>query len=154
MWVDLEDVEAYKAFCLLPRLAGQLGKAAKRLELAKLALATAKVLRKLQAGATASCGDGQEAGCRKGSLPGGARLVARLVDDLGVRPIACGDVLRKLVAKIILKQRAKTFWGGPGPAVRHPEWVCVEADAKSAFNAVHREAVFEAIERDFPELWA
>eukprot|EP00854_Cymbomonas_tetramitiformis_P034245 gene34245-biopygen22137 len=37
---------------------------------------------------------------------------------------------------------------------QHPEWVCVKADAKNAFNAVHREAVFEAIERDFPELWA
>ncbi|KAK3250613.1 hypothetical protein CYMTET_40017 [Cymbomonas tetramitiformis] len=37
---------------------------------------------------------------------------------------------------------------------RHPEWVCVKADARNAFNAVHREAMFEAIERDFPELWA
>ncbi|KAK3238414.1 hypothetical protein CYMTET_51572 [Cymbomonas tetramitiformis] len=59
----------------------------------------------------------------------GARVVALLKDDLGVnvRPIACGEVLWKLVAK---------------------------ADARNAFNAVHREAMFEAIERDFPELWA
>ncbi|KAK3268466.1 hypothetical protein CYMTET_23031 [Cymbomonas tetramitiformis] len=37
---------------------------------------------------------------------------------------------------------------------QHPEWVCVKADAKNALNAVHREAVFEAIERDVPKLWA
>ncbi|KAK3282601.1 hypothetical protein CYMTET_9666 [Cymbomonas tetramitiformis] len=37
---------------------------------------------------------------------------------------------------------------------RHPEWVCLKSDAKSGFNAVHREVVFEAIEWDFPELWA
>ncbi|KAK3268266.1 hypothetical protein CYMTET_23227, partial [Cymbomonas tetramitiformis] len=37
---------------------------------------------------------------------------------------------------------------------QHPEWVCVKVDAKNAFNAIHRDAVFEAIERDFPELWA
>ncbi|KAK3275575.1 hypothetical protein CYMTET_16304 [Cymbomonas tetramitiformis] len=36
-----------------------------------------------------------------------------------------------------------------------PEWVCVKAaDAKNTFNAVPCEAMFEAIERDFPELWA
>ena len=28
---------------------------------------------------------------------------------------------------------------------RHLEWLCVKADAKNAFNAVHREAMFEAI---------
>eukprot|EP00854_Cymbomonas_tetramitiformis_P034007 gene34007-biopygen1510 len=72
----------------------------------------------------------------------GARLVALLKDNLGVniRPIACGEVLRKLVAKAALD--------------RHLEWVCVKADAKKDFNAVHREAAFEAVERDFPELWA
>ncbi|KAK3239415.1 hypothetical protein CYMTET_50662 [Cymbomonas tetramitiformis] len=37
---------------------------------------------------------------------------------------------------------------------RHLDWVCFKADAKNAFNAVHREAAFEAIKRDFPELWA
>eukprot|EP00854_Cymbomonas_tetramitiformis_P034229 gene34229-biopygen21595 len=37
---------------------------------------------------------------------------------------------------------------------RHPGWVCIKADARNAFNAVHREAVFEAVERDFSELWA
>ncbi|KAK3281653.1 hypothetical protein CYMTET_10568 [Cymbomonas tetramitiformis] len=35
---------------------------------------------------------------------------------------------------------------------QHPEWVYGKADAKNAFNAVHREAMFEAVERDFPEL--
>ncbi|KAK3236141.1 hypothetical protein CYMTET_53701, partial [Cymbomonas tetramitiformis] len=118
-----------------------------------------------------------------------ARLVALLKDDLGVnvRPIACGEVLRKLVAKVICRQRAKALRarfcgrrqddehgglraaqigvavkGGADLGVhtvqaaldRHPEWVCVKADARNAFNAVHREAMFEAIERDFPELWA
>ncbi|KAK3278086.1 hypothetical protein CYMTET_13949 [Cymbomonas tetramitiformis] len=37
---------------------------------------------------------------------------------------------------------------------QHPEWVCVKVDAKNAFSAVHRETVFEAIERAFPESWA
>eukprot|EP00854_Cymbomonas_tetramitiformis_P034038 gene34038-biopygen5670 len=113
---------------------------------------------------------------------------ALLEDDLGVnvRPIACREVLRKLVAKVFCKQRAEAFRSrfcgrpedgvqGPravqiGVAVkggaelgvhtvqaaldRHPEWVCVKVDAKNTFTAVHREAVFEAIERDLPELWA
>ncbi|KAK3250615.1 hypothetical protein CYMTET_40019 [Cymbomonas tetramitiformis] len=41
----------------------------------------------------------------------GARLVSLLKDDLGVnvRPIACGEVLRKLVAKVICRQRAKAW---------------------------------------------
>ncbi|KAK3276909.1 hypothetical protein CYMTET_15049, partial [Cymbomonas tetramitiformis] len=121
------------------------------------------------------------------SRRGGARLVALLKDDLGVnvRPIACGEVLRKLVAKVICRQRAKALRarfcgrrqdddhgglraaqigvavkGGADLGVhtvqaaldRHPEWVCVKADARNAFNAVHREAMFEAIEWDFPEL--
>ncbi|KAK3263238.1 hypothetical protein CYMTET_27945 [Cymbomonas tetramitiformis] len=116
----------------------------------------------------------------------GARLVALLKDDLGVnvRPIACGEVFRKLVVKVICRQRAKAFRarfcgrrqddehgglraaqigvavkGGADLGVhtvldRHPEWVCVKADARNAFNAVHVEAMFEAIQRDFPELWA
>ncbi|KAK3233741.1 hypothetical protein CYMTET_55985 [Cymbomonas tetramitiformis] len=115
-----------------------------------------------------------------------ARLVALLKDDIGVnvRLIACGEVLWKLVAKVICRRRAKAFgarfcrWrqddghgglqavqmgvavkGGADLGVhaveaaldRHPEWICVKADAKNAFNAVHHEAMFEAIERDFPE---
>ncbi|KAK3244931.1 hypothetical protein CYMTET_45482 [Cymbomonas tetramitiformis] len=55
-----------------------------------------------------------------------------LFSVLGVRPIACGEAALD----------------------RHPEWVYVEADAKSAFNALLREAVLEAIEQNFPELWA
>eukprot|EP00854_Cymbomonas_tetramitiformis_P034035 gene34035-biopygen5472 len=41
----------------------------------------------------------------------GARLVALLKDGLSinVRPIACGEVLRKLVAKVFCKQWAKAF---------------------------------------------
>eukprot|EP00854_Cymbomonas_tetramitiformis_P016591 gene16591-biopygen17118 len=89
----------------------------------------------------------------------GARLVALLKDDLGVnvRPVACGEVLRKLVAKVICKQRGRADLGVhvvQAALDQHPEWVCVKADAKNALNAVHREAVFEAIERDVPKLWA
>ncbi|KAK3242347.1 hypothetical protein CYMTET_47966 [Cymbomonas tetramitiformis] len=236
--------------------AGQLGKAAKRLELAKLAPATEETLLKLERLHPAGTGRRRDVGedrrrelreqaleldektfddvmrnLPRASGPGssqwrwehlwavhvsggrdallevcnhltagraptgvrewlaGARLVVLLKDDLGVnvRPIACGEVLRKLVAKVICKQEARAFrarFCGPrqddelgglraaqiGVAVkggadlgvhtvqaaldRHPEWVCVKADARNAFNAVHREAMFEAIERDFPELWA
>ncbi|KAK3238690.1 hypothetical protein CYMTET_51318 [Cymbomonas tetramitiformis] len=235
---------------------GQLGKAAKRLELAKLAPATEETLLKLERLHPAGTGRRQDVGedrrrelggqaleldektfddvmrnLPRASGPGssqwrwehmwavhvsggrdallevcnhlaasrapagvrewlaGARLVALLKDDLGVnvRPIACGEVLRKLVAKVICRQRAKALRarfcgrrqdddhgglraaqigvavkGGADLGVhtvqaaldRHPEWVCVKADARNAFNAVHREAMFEAIERDFPELWA
>ncbi|KAK3273248.1 hypothetical protein CYMTET_18494, partial [Cymbomonas tetramitiformis] len=142
-----------------------------------------------EAGAIAPCWDRQEAGSQQWCASGlaGARLMVLLKEDNGnnVRPIACGEVLRKLVAKVICC--AKSFkarfcgrrqdgeHGGlravqVGVAVkgrvdlcvhtlqaaldRHPEWVCVKADAKNAFNAVYREAMFEAIERDFPELWA
>ncbi|KAK3276043.1 hypothetical protein CYMTET_15858 [Cymbomonas tetramitiformis] len=202
--------------------AGQLGKAAKRLELAKLAPATEETLLKLERLHPAGTGRRQDVGedrrrelrgqaleldektfddvmrNRRGprdraALSGAgsicAMLVALLKDDLGVnvRPIACGEVLRKLVAKVICRQRAKALRarfcgrrqdddhgglraaqigvavkGGADLGVhtvqaaldRHPEWVCVKADARNAFNAVHREAMFEAIERDFPELWA
>ncbi|KAK3289147.1 hypothetical protein CYMTET_3418 [Cymbomonas tetramitiformis] len=236
--------------------AGQLGKAVKRLELAKLAPATEETLLKLERLHPAGTGRRQDVGedrrrelrgqaleldektfddvmrnLLRASGPGssqwrwehmwavhvsggrdallevcnhlaagrapagvrewlaGARLVALLKDDLGVnvRPIACGEVLRKLVAKVICRQRAKALRarfcgrrqdddhgglraaqigvavkGGADLGVhtvqaaldRHPEWVCVKADARNAFNAVHREAMFEAIERDFPELWA
>ncbi|KAK3258495.1 hypothetical protein CYMTET_32472 [Cymbomonas tetramitiformis] len=236
--------------------AGQLGKAAKRLELAKLATATEETLLKLERLHPAGIGRRQDVGedrrrelrgqaleldektfddvmrnLPQASGPGssqwrwehmwavhvsggrdalmevcnhlaagrapagvrewlaGARLVALLKDDLGVnvRPIPCGEVLRKLVAKVICRQRAKALrarfcgnrqdddHGGPraaqiGVAVKggadlgvhtvqapldwHPEWVCVKADARNAFNALHREAMLEAIERDFPELWA
>ena len=231
--------------------AGQLGKAAKRLERAKLAPATEETLRKLEQLHPAGTGRRQDVGedrrrelqeqaleldektfddvmrnLPRASGPGssqwrwehlwavhcsggrdallevcnhlaagrapagvrewlaGARLVALLKDDLGVnvRPIACGEVLRKLVAKVICRQRAKAFRarfcgrrqdndrggqqaaqirvavkGGADLGVytvqaaldRHPEWVCVKADSKNAFNAVHSEAMFEAIERDF-----
>ncbi|KAK3263561.1 hypothetical protein CYMTET_27644 [Cymbomonas tetramitiformis] len=236
--------------------AGQLGKAAKRLELAKLAPATEETLLKLERLHPAGTGRRQDVGedrrreLREQALeldemtfdvvmrnlpralgPGssqwrwehmwavhvsggrdallevcnhlaagrapagvrewlaGARLVALLKNDLGVnvRPIACGEVLRKLVAKVICRRRAKAFRarfcgrrrddehgglraaqigvavkGGADLGVhtvqaaldRHPEWVYVKADARNAFNAVHREAMFEAIARDFPELWA
>ncbi|KAK3267098.1 hypothetical protein CYMTET_24321 [Cymbomonas tetramitiformis] len=236
--------------------AGQLGKAAKRLELAKLAPATEETLLKLERLHMAGTGRRQDVGedrrrelreqaleldekavddvmrkLPRASGPGssqwrwehmwavhvsggrdallemcnhlaagwapagvrewlaGARLVAFLKDDLGVdvRPIACGEVLRKLVAKVICRQRAKALKarfcgrqqddehgglraaqigvavkGGADLGVhtvqaaldRHPEWVCVKADARNAFNAMHREAMFKAIERDFPEMWA
>ncbi|KAK3239377.1 hypothetical protein CYMTET_50695 [Cymbomonas tetramitiformis] len=175
--------------------AGQLGKAAKRLELAKLAPATEETLRRLEQLHPAGTGRRREVeGDRRrelqeqaleldgrvfddvmrnpsccGLCPGGraglrewlagARLVAVLKDDLGVnvRPIACGEVLRKLVAKIGVAVKGGADLGVhtvQAALDQHPEWVCVKVDAKNAFTAVHREAVFEAIERDFPELWA
>ncbi|KAK3257956.1 hypothetical protein CYMTET_32975 [Cymbomonas tetramitiformis] len=56
----------------------------------------------------------------------GARLVVFLKDDLG------------------LNVRPPTL-------DRHPECVCVKADAKNAFNAAHRDAMFKAIQQEFPE---
>ncbi|KAK3249182.1 hypothetical protein CYMTET_41380 [Cymbomonas tetramitiformis] len=71
----------------------------------------------------------------------GAWLVALLKDDLGVSActIVCGEVLVKLVVKAARD--------------RHQEWVCVKADAKSSVHVVHCEAMFEAVERGFLELW-
>ncbi|KAK3278581.1 hypothetical protein CYMTET_13486 [Cymbomonas tetramitiformis] len=112
--------------------AGHLEKAVKRLELAKLAPATEETLRRLEQLHPAGTGRRREVeGDRRQELQGqaleldgrvfddvmqnewlaGARSVALLKDDLGVnvRPIACGEILRKLVAKVIRKQRAKAF---------------------------------------------
>ncbi|KAK3287022.1 hypothetical protein CYMTET_5432 [Cymbomonas tetramitiformis] len=71
----------------------------------------------------------------------GARLVALLKDGLSinVRPIACGEVLRKLVAKIgVVVKGGAELWVHTVQAAldQHPEWVRVKADAKNAFNAV------------------
>eukprot|EP00854_Cymbomonas_tetramitiformis_P016090 gene16090-biopygen16593 len=194
---------------------GQLGKAAKRLELAKLAPATEETLQKLERLHPAGTGrrqeveenrrrelqaqaleldegvfDGVMRHLPQASGPGssqwrwehlwaihvsggrdallevcnhlaagrapavvrewlaGARLVALLKDDFGnnddehdgLRAVKGGADLCVHTVQAALD--------------RHPEWVCVKADAKNAFNAVHCEAMFAAVERDFPELWA
>ncbi|KAK3250745.1 hypothetical protein CYMTET_39884 [Cymbomonas tetramitiformis] len=84
----------------------------------------------------------------------GARLVALLKDNLGVniRPIACGEGLRAAQVGVAVKGGANL--GVHLVQAALDQWVCVKADAKNVFNALHREAVFEAIDRDFPELWA
>ncbi|KAK3272296.1 hypothetical protein CYMTET_19402 [Cymbomonas tetramitiformis] len=100
--------------------AGQLEKAAKRLELAKLAPAAEETLQKLD------------------------RLHPALT---GRRREVEEDRRWELQAQALELDE--------GAALdRHPEWICVKADTKNAFNAAHRKAMFAAVERDFPELWA
>eukprot|EP00854_Cymbomonas_tetramitiformis_P004381 gene4381-biopygen4322 len=53
--------------------------------------------------------------------------------------------------------KSRSGFGGPhcsGSLDQHPEWVCVEAEAKNAFNALHHDAMLEVIEQDFAEPWA
>lgn len=102
-----------------------------------------------------------------------------------LRPIACGEVIRKLVGKVICAQKASAFVahfcpdpdpgasstaaqlgvalsGGADIGVHtvqkmladHPDFVVATVDARNAFNALSRGAMFAAVLEDFPELYA
>ena len=110
----------------------------------------------------------------------GARLVALLKTDGGLRPIACGDVFRRLAAKLLcsaVAPHAKEYLSRRGQlgvavdggmdgithAARRYAAACVtggsdraifKADVKNAFNSCKRSDFLHVVEQQFPELYA
>lgn len=106
----------------------------------------------------------------------GARLLALKKNDGGIRPIAIGCTLRRLVAKVcshsIRDQAAKFLqpnqlgFGAPlgceacvhatraySNAFDGSNKVILKVDYKNAFNAIRRDLVLTAVSRNFPQLF-
>ena len=107
-----------------------------------------------------------------GAVLGDCRLIALSKPDGGLRPIAIGETLRRLIGKIIIGKVAsdarqdlepiQVGVGTPngGVAVYHsanaflelnPEGVLINIDLKNAFNTMSRVAMFEGL-RQSPKL--
>ena len=107
-----------------------------------------------------------------GALLGDCRLIALSKPDGGLRPIAIGETLRRLLGKIIIGKVANDArldlepiqvgvgTSNGGVAVYHsanafhelnPEGVLINIDLKNAFNTMSRVAMFEGL-RQSPEL--
>ena len=105
----------------------------------------------------------------------GARLHAAAKKDGGIRPIAVGNILRRLTAKTIarkVQERAASLLAphqlGVGvqngcEAILHtvrkvlesdPSLFCLQVDFQNAFNLVSREVGLEEVARLFPEILA
>ncbi|XP_055337134.1 uncharacterized protein LOC129587422 [Paramacrobiotus metropolitanus] len=107
----------------------------------------------------------------------GANLIALSKTDGGVRPIAVGNVLRRLAAKIIAKRCAKKAnelftptqvgcgtRGGAEAAVHAARsFICEEHDGlrvlfkidyRNAFNTVRRDVILQSVLEHFPEYYS
>jgi hypothetical protein len=104
----------------------------------------------------------------------GARLVALVKKDGGLRPIACGEVLRRLCGKFICAKHkdnlremllrcsqvgvgvpagadAMHFAARDAAARVADGYAIVKLDFKNAFNEVHRSAVLAAVAKNLPD---
>ena len=105
----------------------------------------------------------------------GARLHAALKKDGGIRPIAIGNLLRRLVGRCCstrLQEKSSAFFSphqlgvsvrGGCEAILHsarkileadPSLWCLQIDFINAFNLVSREAAFKEVLESFPEILA
>ena len=105
----------------------------------------------------------------------GARLHAALKKDGGIRPIAVGNLLRRLVGRCCstrLQEKASAYFSPHqlGVGVRKgcetilhstrkvlevdPSLWCLQIDFINAFNLVNREAAFKEVLESFPEILA
>ena len=104
-----------------------------------------------------------------------ARLIAlNKVDGGGVRPIAMGGTLAKLVSRGLQRfhqpqfdQHFAPYQYGVGQKrgcetilhfvreslLANPGWVCLKVDFRNAFNSVSRQAVLDAVLEHFPQLY-
>ncbi|XP_062510762.1 uncharacterized protein LOC134186742 isoform X2 [Corticium candelabrum] len=103
-----------------------------------------------------------------------ARLIALSKSSGDVRPIAIGEVFRRITAKTICSQYKDSFSkffaplqhgiatdGGADLLVHHvqllldshKDWVVMKTDAKNAFNAVKRSHLLTQVSKHFPEMF-
>ena len=108
------------------------------------------------------------------TLLSASRLVALPKGVNDVRPIAIGEVLRRITAKAICSEKQTDFQsffcpiqhgvateGGVETIVhhvqalieQHPEWVILKSDVKNAFNSISRQHMLQQICNSFPDLY-
>ena len=112
--------------------------------------------------------------CNLGPFLGAARLVPFAKQSKGVRSVAVGEVLRRLVAKVLLHVSQKELLSqlyplqvgvavrGASELVAHAvdaflnhddaELCCLQLDFRNAFNKVRRSSIFAAVARQAPSL--
>ena len=102
-----------------------------------------------------------------------ARLIPLGKPNRGVRPIAVGSCFGRLIGRAIAQQCAARFadvlaplqFGVAVPGgteqmshgarmllAQHPDWVCLSADARNAYNSISRAAIVDALHELLPEL--
>ena len=104
---------------------------------------------------------------------GASRLIALPKSGSDVRPIAVGEVFRRLTAKVICHQKSSEFSsfcpfqhgtatpGGAELLTHHiqfllesnPSWSVLKTDVKNAFNSVSRQSILQQIAQDFPDIY-
>ena len=118
--------------------------------------------------------------CLSGGLPesivkiiAGARLIALKKGERGVRPIAVGNCLRRLIAKLAIQSmkleiaaylaphQYGVYVSGGAELMSHlvqmclqqnPQHVAVKLDAKNAFNTVSCAVFLKELRQNFPQL--
>ena len=107
------------------------------------------------------------------SLLSASRLIAIPKKNGDVRPIAVGEVFRRITAKVICNQLKSNFSdhfsplqhgvaveGGSEMLVHHiqlalesnPSWALLKTDMSNAFNSVNRSNLLQQVESSFPEI--
>src|SRR6185437_4586972 len=108
----------------------------------------------------------------------GANLTALLKKDGGLRPIACGDVWRRLTARCVCKNFAQEFRQALDPhqfgvaisggteilvhtarmlyekALDRPDFFLLKFDFRNAFNCISRQVFLDEVASKFPALYA
>ena len=103
-----------------------------------------------------------------------SKLIAIPKHGNDVRPIAVGEVFRRLTAKTICQQKSPEFAsyfspiqhgiatpGGAELLTHHiqilleqnPDWSILKTDVRNAFNSVSRERLLQQIAKDFPDIY-
>ena len=117
----------------------------------------------------------------KGSFPSsvsgllsGSRLIALPKTGGDIRPIAIGECLRRVTAKVICRQKKESFAtyfepiqhgvaveGGTERLVHHvnllleshDDWVLLKSDIKNAFNSIERALLLPMVKKSFPDIF-
>ena len=108
------------------------------------------------------------------SLFSASRLVALTKGFDDVRPIAIGEVFRRITAKVICSEKQPEFHsffcpiqhgvateGGVELIVhqaqalieQHPDWVILKSDIKNAFNSISRQHMLQKVCSHFPDVY-